>query len=110
MQAAIQKWRNSLGLRIPSLWAKDNNVSNGSKVELVVEHNKIVFLPKKKTLDDLLAMVTEENTHPETAINGCILSNQVENLDWRQRNCQLIEKATKEELATAVGNIRLLME
>ena len=30
MQAVVQKWGNSLGFRIPSLWAKDNNVKNGS--------------------------------------------------------------------------------
>ena len=26
MQAVVQKWGNRLGFRIPSFWAKDNNV------------------------------------------------------------------------------------
>ena len=37
MQAVVQKWGNSLGFRIPSLWAKDNNVKNGSKIEVIAE-------------------------------------------------------------------------
>ena len=40
MQAVIQKWGNSLGFRIPSLWAKDNEVSVGSKVEVIVKKEK----------------------------------------------------------------------
>jgi len=65
MQAVVQKWGNSLGFRIPSLWAKDNNVKNGSKIEVIAEKGKMVILPQKKTLDDMLAMVTSENIHSE---------------------------------------------
>ena len=65
MQVVVQKWGNSLGFRIPSLCAKDNNVKNGSKIEVLVEKGKIVILPQKKTLDDMLAMVTSENVHSE---------------------------------------------
>ena len=48
MEAVVQKWGNSLGFRIPSLWAKDNNVKNGSKIEVIAEKGKIVILPQKK--------------------------------------------------------------
>ena len=65
MQVVVQKWGNSLGFRIPSLWAKDNNVKNGSKIEVIVEKGKIVILPQKKTLDDMLTRVTSENVHSE---------------------------------------------
>ena len=37
MQTVVQKWGNSLGLRIPSLWAKDNNVRSGSFIEKAAE-------------------------------------------------------------------------
>ena len=50
MQVVVQKWGNSLGFRIPSLWAKDNNVKNGSKIEVLAEKGKIVILPQKKLL------------------------------------------------------------
>ena len=44
MQMVVQKWGNSLGFRIPSLWAKDNNIKKGSKVEMIIEKEKIVIL------------------------------------------------------------------
>lgn len=44
------------------------------------------------------------------SINGCILSGQVKNLDWVQRNCDFIEKATEEEINSVVDNIKLMIE
>ena len=44
------------------------------------------------------------------SINGCILSDQVKNLDHIQRNCDFIEKATEDEINSVVDNIKLLME
>ena len=72
MQAVVQKWGNSLGFRIPSLWAKDNNVKNGSKIEVIVEKEKIVILPQKKSLDDMLALVTPDNIHSEVSAGNAI--------------------------------------
>ena len=43
------------------------------------------------------------------SINGCILSDQVKNLDYRQRHCDFIEKATEEEINSVVDNIKLLI-
>lgn len=50
MEVVVQKWGNSLGFRIPSHWAKDNNVKNGSKIEVIAEKGKIVILPQKRLL------------------------------------------------------------
>ena len=72
MQTVVQKWGNSLGLRIPSLWAKDNNVRSGSKIEVIVEKGKITILPQKKSLDDMLAMVTTENIHSEVSTGNAV--------------------------------------
>ena len=72
MQTVVQKWGNSLGLRIPSLWAKDNNVRSGSKIEVIVEKGKITILPQKKSLDDMLAMVTPENIHSEVSTGNAV--------------------------------------
>ncbi len=44
------------------------------------------------------------------SINGCILSDQVKNLDWTQRNCAFIEKAAEEEINSVVDNIKLMIE
>jgi pemI family protein len=65
MQAVVQKWGNSLGLRIPSLWAKDNNIKNGSKIEIIAEKGKMTILPQKKSLEDFMNLVTDKNLHSE---------------------------------------------
>ena len=72
MEAVVQKWGNSLGFRIPSLWAKDNKVKNGSKIEVRDEKGKMVILPQKKTLDDMLDMVTAENIHSEISTGSSV--------------------------------------
>ena len=61
----VQKWGNSLGFRIPSMWAKDNEIKNGSKVEVIAEKGKMIILPQKKSLEDMMNLVTEENLHSE---------------------------------------------
>lgn len=65
MQAIVQKWGNSLGFRIPSAWAKENDVKNGCKVEIITEPGKITIIPKTKTLDSMLESITSENLHSE---------------------------------------------
>ena len=72
MQAVVQKWGNSLGFRIPALWAKDNNVKNGSKLEVIAEKGKIVILPQKKSLDDMLNLVTPDNIHSEVSTGNAV--------------------------------------
>lgn len=63
MQTVVQKWGNSLGIRIPAMYAKEFEIKNGSTVEIIEEEGKLVIVPQKQTLDDLLALVTEENMH-----------------------------------------------
>lgn len=75
MQTVVQKWGNSLGFRIPSLWAKDNNVKSGSKIEVIAEKGKITIVPQKKSLDDMLSMVTSENIHSEISA-GCAVGKE----------------------------------
>ena len=72
MQAVVQKWGNSFGFRIPALWAKDNNVKNGSKLEVIAEKGKIVILPQKKSLDDMLNLVTPDNIHSEASTGNTV--------------------------------------
>ena len=45
-------------------------IKNGSKIEVIAEKGKMVILPQKKTLDDMLAMVTSENIHSEISIGS----------------------------------------
>lgn len=62
MQAVVQKWGNSLGLRIPAAVAERKRLTAGSKVELVEEEDHIVIQPEPEpTLESLLAQVKPEN-------------------------------------------------
>lgn len=63
MQTVVQKWGNSLGIRIPSMYVKEFHLKNGSSVDIVEEEGKIVILPQKINLKDLLAKVSKENIH-----------------------------------------------
>ena len=44
------------------------------------------------------------------SINGCILSDQVKNPDYKNRSCDFIEKTTEEKINAVVDNIKLLIE
>jgi len=68
MSTTVQKWGNSLGIRIPSQIAERIAVSQGSEVDLVVsDDNTLIVIPKKRkpTLEDLLAQCKPENRHDE---------------------------------------------
>lgn len=63
MQAHIQKWGNSLGLRIPSKLAKQLQLHPGTPVTLEIEDNRIIIKAPKYNLESLLKDVTKENQH-----------------------------------------------
>lgn len=66
MHATIQKWGNSLGLRIPKNLARDLHIDEGSNVELFLEEDKLVIMRKEKVvLADKIAAITKENLHTE---------------------------------------------
>ena len=66
--SVIQKWGNSLGLRIPSEVVKKMGLKSGDEVSCDLEGDTIVIhIQKPKySLDKLLDGVTEENSHEET--------------------------------------------
>jgi antitoxin MazE len=66
MNATIQKWGNSLAVRIPKSVAQDTHLENGSVVNLAVRQGKVVIEPSRKAklqLDDLLKGVSKKNLH-----------------------------------------------
>ena len=68
MRVQVQKWGNSLALRIPKPFAEEVEVEEGTIVDLCVADGKLVATPTKKkrvTLNQLLAKVTESNLHGE---------------------------------------------
>ncbi len=68
MLTKIQKWGNSLALRIPKTFALDANLENDSTVEISLVDGKIVVKPVSApqwTLDELLASINKNNIHHE---------------------------------------------
>jgi antitoxin MazE len=63
MQAYIQKWGNSLGLRIPLQLAKQLNLHQGSAVTLEIDHDRLIIQPPKYCLDTMLSEITPKNQH-----------------------------------------------
>lgn len=68
METKIQKWGNSLALRIPKAFAQDINIDQDTPVSLTLEAGSLVITPIKDrefNLDYLLSQVTDENIHQE---------------------------------------------
>lgn len=67
MHTKIQKWGNSLGVRIPKAFADEACVSEGAVVDVSVIDGNIVLqpLPQRYALEDLLAEVNADNIHAE---------------------------------------------
>ncbi|MCX5794271.1 MAG: AbrB/MazE/SpoVT family DNA-binding domain-containing protein [Elusimicrobia bacterium] len=68
MTTTIQKWGNSLALRIPSSLAKDIHLHQGSLVDMAVVEGKMVLKPKgerKYSLSQMLKGITKANRHSE---------------------------------------------
>ena len=68
METRVQKWGNSLALRIPKPFANQIGLEPNSPVELSLRGAELVIVPVKSPilkLDDLLVQVTEHNLHGE---------------------------------------------
>lgn len=66
MKTAVQRWGNSLALRIPRTYAAETKISAGSEVELTLKSGSLVIRPvlrKRHALADLLKRVTAANRH-----------------------------------------------
>ena len=72
MLAKVQKWGNSLAIRIPKALAESANLQCDSPVEITARADAIVVRPAKAKyrLDDLLSQVSEDNRHREIAATG----------------------------------------
>ena len=68
MQSRIQRWGNSLAVRIPKVFAQDIGLQEDASVEISVSGRDLVISPVKPrsfTLEQLLQGITDENLHEE---------------------------------------------
>jgi len=68
MLSKIQKWGNSLAVRIPKVMADEMKARDGTSVQMTVKEQILVIEPipeARWTLAALLTGVTDENRHGE---------------------------------------------
>ena len=68
MLTKVQKWGNSLALRIPKAFAQDAQLENDSLVEISLVEGQIIVTPVEAptwTLGELLAGINKKNIHHE---------------------------------------------
>ena len=68
MLTKVQKWGNSLAVRIPKAFAADAQLENDSLVEITAVDGQIIIKPiaaPSWSLEELLAGITANNSHHE---------------------------------------------
>ncbi len=68
MKTCVQKWGNSLALRIPKSFALEAQLGEDSPVELSLVDGKLIIqllVEEPINLDQLLSGVTDQNLHGE---------------------------------------------
>ena len=79
MLTKVQKWGNSLALRIPKAFALDAQLENDSFVEITIVEGQIIITPivaPSWTLEELLAGINKNNLHNEVD-TGFAIGNEV---------------------------------
>ena len=75
----MQRWGNSLALRIPRAYAAETKISEGSEVELTLKSGALVVRPvvrKRHALTDLLKRVRASNRH-ESIETGNVVGKEI---------------------------------
>jgi antitoxin MazE len=73
MRLRVQKWGNSLALRIPAAFARETGLGPGADVDLELEGKRLIITPRSNgpyTLVKLLNGVTDENRHAAVDTGG----------------------------------------
>ena len=69
MRARVQRWGNSLALRIPQAFGRELNLRPESSVEMTVDSGRLILVPIEDssvpTLNELLDQISDENQHTE---------------------------------------------
>lgn len=79
MQVALNKWGNSVGLRMPNSILLELGIGCGNKLDIKVENGKAVMEPvddKKDRLAKLLKAIKPDNLHGES-ITGVTMGNEI---------------------------------
>ncbi len=75
METRVQKWGNSLALRIPKAFAAELGLEADAAVDITVEDGQLVLKPQRSggvTLSSLLKGVTKKNLHAEIHLGPAV--------------------------------------
>lgn len=75
MRLRVQKWGNSLALRIPKPFAEEVRIKPGSVVDLCLSDGRLVISPAggtRITLAQLLAKITRKNLYREVEFGPAV--------------------------------------
>ncbi len=70
MKSIVQKWGNSLAIRIPLAMAQECHIEQGTSIDIFVENKKMVIKPlkKKMNLSHMLDEINESNLHTKIEV------------------------------------------
>jgi antitoxin MazE len=75
MKTAVQRWGNSLALRIPRAYAAETRIAEGTEVELTLKSGALVVRPKARkrhSLAHLLKRITPANRHESVSTGRAV--------------------------------------
>ena len=70
MKSRVQRWGNSLAVRIPKAYAEEIGLRQDTPVDLILQQGELVLRPSSRRLEELLAGVTAENLHGEVDLGA----------------------------------------
>lgn len=75
IQTTVQKWGNSLALRLAKSITSQLGINEHSKVEIILENNQLIIRPVTEQpvdIDALIAAITPENLHAEISTGEAV--------------------------------------
>jgi len=75
MRTRVQKWGNSLALRLPKSFAIEAGLEKETPVDVTLRKGSIIVTPvvdRKYTLAQLLTQMTPENVHEEVSTGPAV--------------------------------------
>jgi len=79
MQTTVQKWGNSLAVRIPVSLSRETGINDGSSIDISVDDSGTIIIKpttKKYILSDLLKKINSLNLHDEVQ-TGDPIGNEI---------------------------------
>ena len=70
MKQSVEKWGNSLAVRLPSAFVKELGLRQGSSVDLSLVEGGLLLKQERLTLEAMLEGMTEQNLHGEIDFGG----------------------------------------